>query len=249
MRRCAHSVLVFAAILATLLLASTIALGQEATVTARVEISGLKPAKKGSRPAADLSNVVIWLTPLDGQTLPKAGDAKGPAPAITQQNKSFTPHILAVQVGTAVLFPNRDHFLHNVFSLHDGRQFDLGFYEAGSSKAVRFDRPGVSYLFCNIHPEMTAAVIAVETPYFALSDAAGRLTIPGVAEGQYKLHVWSEQSLAEDLKKLEKEVNITPSNANLGLITLQANPNFLTAHKNKYGQDYVPPATADYNHP
>jgi len=222
---------------------------QGVTVTAQVEIADTKPVEKGAAAGTDLSNVVIWLTPADGRTLAKLVETKAPVPTITQQNKSFTPHVLAVQVGTAVLFPNRDRFLHNVFSLHEGRQFDLGFYEAGSAKSVRFDRPGVSYLFCNIHPEMTAAVVAVETPYFALSDSSGHLTIPGVAEGKYILHVWSERSLAEDLKKLEREVNISAGAANLGVITLQPNPNFTTAHKNKYGQDYVPPAAGDYNHP
>lgn len=239
---------VFAAFVAVLLPYAVVR-GQEAIVTAQVEISGPKPAKENSGSARDLSNVVIWLTPADGRTLPKAPATKGPVPTITQQNKSFSPHILVVPVGTAVLFPNRDRFLHNVFSLHEGKQFDLGFYEAGSAKSVRFDRPGVSYLFCNIHPEMTAAVVAVETPYFALSDAAGHLTIPAVAQGKYKLHVWSEQSVTEDLKKLEREVTVLTGNANLGIIAVKANPNFTAAHKNKYGQDYVPPAISDYNHP
>jgi plastocyanin len=243
-----HSMVVLLAFVVALLFPYAAVRGQEAVVTAQVEISGLKPAKQSSG-SRDFSNVVIWLTPADGRTLPKTAEAKGPTPTITQQNKSFSPHILVVQVGTAVLFPNRDRFLHNVFSLHEGKQFDLGFYEAGSAKSVRFDRPGVSYLFCNIHPEMTAAVVAVETPYFALSDAVGRVTIAGVAEGKYRLHVWSEQSVTEDLKKLEREVTIVTGNSNLGVIAVEANPNFNAAHKNKYGQDYVPPATADYSRP
>jgi len=222
---------------------------QQATLTARVEMSGVKPVKKSLSEAGDLSNVVIWLTPTDGNAITTAGERKRPTPTITQQNKSFTPHVLAVQVGTVVLFPNKDRFLHNIFSLHDGRQFDLGFYEAGSAKSVRFDRPGVSYLFCNIHPEMAAAVIAVDTPYFATSDASGKILIQGVAEGKYVLHVWSDRSLPEDLKKLETEVNISGSSGNLGIIHLTPNPNFTTAHKNKYGQDYVPPTTSDYGHP
>jgi len=222
---------------------------QQAAVTAHVEKSGLKSAKKTTAPASDLSEVVIWLTPSDGHLPAASADAKRPAPTIAQQNKSFAPHVLVVQVGTVVQFPNRDRFLHNIFSLHEGRQFDLGFYEAGSAKTVRFDRPGVSFLFCNIHPEMNAAVVAVETPYFAISNKAGELTIPDVAEGKYHLHVWSEQSLPEDLKKLEREVTVSSGTLDLGAIHLNANPNFTTAHKNKYGQDYVPPAASDYNHP
>ncbi len=225
------------------------AIAQQATVTAHVEKRSVRSAKKSAAPASDLSDVAIWLTPSDGHIPAATGEPKRPAPTITQQNKSFTPHVLIVQVGTVVLFPNRDRFLHNIFSLHDGRQFDLGFYEAGSAKTVRFDRQGVSFLFCNIHPEMNAAVVAVETPFFAISDAAGSLTIPGVAEGKYQLHVWSEQSLPEDLQKLEKEVTVASGTLDLGAIHLTADPNFTTAHKNKYGQDYVPPAASNYNHP
>ena len=222
---------------------------QRRSVSAAVEITGGKAAKKGDAPGADLSGVVIWLTPADGRALPSAGELKRPRPTITQQNKSFTPHVLVVQVGTSVLFPNKDRFLHNVFSLHDGRQFDLGFYEAGSAKSVHFDRSGVSYLFCNIHPEMTAAVIAVETPYFGASDASGKIAIPDIADGKSILHVWYERSLPEDLNKLEREVDVASGSADLGVLRVQANPYFTSAHKNKYGQDYVPPASSDYSHP
>src|SRR5208282_4605915 len=155
---------------------------QETTVTAQIEVVSGRLAKKGVGAANNSANFVVWLTPADGRALPKPSNNERQLPTIVQQNKSFTPHITAVQVGSLIQFPNRDRFLHNVFSLHDGKQFDLGFYEAGSAKTVRFDRPGVSFLFCNIHPEMTAAVIAVETPYFGISDSTGRVTINGVAE-------------------------------------------------------------------
>ena len=76
----------------------------------------------------------------------------------------FTPHILVVPVGSVVRFPNADPFFHNVFSLFDGKRFDLGLYEAGSTKEVTFSREGLSYIFCNIHPEMSAVVISLSTP-------------------------------------------------------------------------------------
>jgi plastocyanin len=224
-------------------------LAQETNVTARIEMNAASAETKGATPARELSNVVVWLTTADGRGLPKAGESNKAIPVIVQQNKSFSPHISVVQVGTAIQFPNRDRFLHNVFSLHDGKQFDLGFYEAGSTKTVRFDRAGVSYLFCNIHPEMTAAVVAVETPYFGISDGTGRLNIGGVSDGKYILHVWSERSLPEDLKKLQKEVTINAGSGNLGVIHMRENPDFTAAHKNKYGQDYVPPAGGEYDHP
>jgi plastocyanin len=218
-----------------------LAQSQQTPVTVQVEIvnakAGKKPVSTGG--AADSSNVVVWLTPIGvaAATLPAR-----PAPQIAQIDKSFDPHVLAIQAGTAVQFPNRDPFLHNVFSLFDGKRFDLGFYEAGSSKTVHFDRAGVSFLFCNIHPEMSAAVIAVETPYFGLSNRSGRVTISDVPEGRYQLYVWYERSLPEDLKSASRAVTISEGARSLETIKVIENSNFSLEHKNKYGQDYIPPA-------
>lgn len=220
--------------------------GQSVTVAAHVEFSGRKLDKKGG---PDASNVVVWLTRSAAERLTPAASSSHTVPQLVQQNKAFSPHVLVVQVGELVQFPNKDHFLHNVFSLYDGKRFDLGFYEAGSSKSVRFDRPGVSFLFCNIHPEMSAAVVAVDTPYFAVSDASGRIEIPSVPEGKYDLHVWSEQGMPAELKALERQVTITPSAHDLGTIRVKANPEFTAQHKNKYGQNYVPPSSSDYIRP
>ena len=171
------------------------------------------------------------------------------APQIIQRNKSFQPHILVVEVGTVVQFPNKDPFFHNIFSLFDGQRFDLGLYESGSSRAVRFDRAGVSFLFCNIHPEMNAAIVAVETPYFGLSDHSGYLAIPEVPDGRYEMHVWYERGLPEDLKSLNQRIVISKSTRSLGTIRVLNNVNFTTAHQNKYGQDYVPPRSSQLRTP
>jgi plastocyanin len=90
---------------------------------------------------------------------------------LLQKNKMFTPHLLVVPVGSSVAFPNADPFFHNVFSLFDGRRFDLGLYEAGSTRSVVFSREGVSYIFCDIHSEMSAVVIALATPYYGFADS------------------------------------------------------------------------------
>ncbi len=128
------------------------------------------------------------------------------APTITQRDKAFEPHLLVVPVGTVVQFPNKDPFFHNVFSLFDGKRFDLGLYEAGSSKPVHFDRAGVSFLFCNIHPEMSAVIVAVGSPYYAVSDKDGHVTLPNVPDGRYEVRVWYERSMPEELKKLAEVV-------------------------------------------
>jgi hypothetical protein len=168
---------------------------------------------------------------------------------LTQHNKTFEPHVLVVEVGTVVQFPNKDPFFHNIFSLFDGKRFDLGLYEAGTTRSVRFDRPGISYLFCNIHAEMSAVVVAVETPYYAISNSSGNISIHDVPDGRYQLHVWYERTLPEDLKGLTVPVTISDSERSLGAIKVIENPNFTLAHKNKYGQDYVPPPSPGYPSP
>ena len=223
-------------------------------VTVKVEIINSQVAKTpaAAKETGDVSNIVVWLTPLGplagtGSSIPSGHSA----PQIAQIKKSFDPHVLVIQVGTAVQFPNKDPFLHNVFSLFDGKRFDLGFYEAGSSKTVHFDRAGVSFLFCNIHPEMSGAVVAVDTPYFGISDRNGRVTIPNVPDGRYQLNVWYERSLPEDLKTAGRTVTISDASRFLEPVRVVENPNFTLEHKNKYGQDYIPPANSSpvYNHP
>jgi plastocyanin len=224
---------------------------QASTVTAEVSVS--KPGTGGHQRGiarADESQVVVWLTPLDA---PAPADPTAPAaaktPELVQRNKSFEPHIIVVQVGSLIEFPNKDPFFHNIFSMYDGKRFDLGLYEAGTSRSVRFDRPGVSFLFCNIHAEMSAVVVVVDTPYFALSDRAGHVTIPNVPDGRYQMHVWYERSLPENLKGLSRVVTISENARTLGRIRVIDNPNYTFAHKNKYGEDYVPPPTQGYEHP
>jgi plastocyanin len=218
-------------------------------VTVRVEIANPQAGKKAApgKEPADSSNIVIWLVPADPVSVSTSASSLPPVRTptqITQINKSFDPHVLVIQVGTPVQFPNKDPFLHNVFSLFDGKRFDLGFYEAGSSKTVHFDRPGVSFLFCNIHPEMSGAVIAVDTPYFGISDRKGRVSIQNVPDGRYQLNVWYERSLAEDLKAAGRAVTISADSRSIEPIRVVENPNFSLEHKNKYGQDYVPPSSS-----
>lgn len=217
-------------------------------VTARTElVKGRVEKPSPHRSGLDNSNVVVWLTPLgnNASTPPSSGSTV--QPKLTQYNKRFEPHLLVVEVGTVVQFPNKDPFFHNIFSLFDGKRFDLGLYEAGTTRSVRFDRPGVSYLFCNIHAEMSAVIIAVETPYFGLSNQSGIVTIRDVPNGRYQMHVWYERSQPEDLKELTRMVTISDSGRNLDPIKVQYNSDFTSAHKNKYGEDYVPPPSPGYN--
>jgi plastocyanin len=213
-----------------LLFAST-TLAQTVTVTAHV--GGAVKARNGRTKA------VIWLTPESG-TVPVQPQAPSPPPRLVQHNKSFVPHLLVVPVGSVVEFPNHDPFFHNVFSLFEGKRFDLGLYEAGSTRDVHFDKPGVSYIFCNIHAEMSAVIIALATPYYGISDNRGQMAIPNVPSGSYKLQVWSETASPEDLNANARQVQISADSADLGELRIPR-PGQSLAHKNKYGHDYDPP--------
>jgi plastocyanin len=207
-------------------------------VVARTES---KPKDKQAR-----GDVVVWLTPLDqhSELHAVAQQASTPLPRLVQKDKRFTPHLLVIPAGTAVEFPNRDPFFHNVFSLFEGKRFDLGLYEAGTTRVVHFDRTGVSYIFCNIHPEMSAVVVSLQTPYYAVSDANGKITIPHVPEGRYMLQVWSERASVDSLKALNREVAVSGGDLSLGTIRLSED-SLPAPHKNKYGRDYDAPGS-DY---
>jgi hypothetical protein len=235
-------ILLYSLACTALFLTCTPVSSQEVTLSGRVKLLSPEKQPESSRAAG----VVIWLTPLDSHTPLK------PFPArplrLVQHNKSFEPHLLIVPVGAVVQFPNHDPFFHNVFSLFEGKRFDLGLYEAGSSRNVSFDRPGVSYIFCNIHAEMSAVVIALDTPFYSVSTSKGEVVIPDVPVGRYSMHLWYETALPETLKTLTREINVTESSSSLGVLEVTAE-RAASAHKNKYGMDYEPPApnTPGYN--
>lgn len=214
---------------------------QLVTVSGKVAVERVLASNKHpDRP--DNSKVVIWLASADPSsrvvTFPTNGQLR-----LTQKDKSFVPSLLIVPVGSSIEFPNHDPFFHNVFSLFNGKRFDLGLYEAGSSRSVKFDREGVSYIFCNIHPEMHAVVIALETPFFARSDVAGSFSIPDVPPGSYQLHVWYEHATPKVLQDLDQMIAVSGKRMELPPIRLVAAQELSAEHKNKFGKDYdrLPP--------
>jgi hypothetical protein len=113
-----------------------------------------------------------------------------------QRAEQFVPRILAITAGTTVDFPNNDKTFHNVFSLSRIRTFDLGRFAPGRTGSVRFDRPGIVPVFCDIHSHMSANVFVFSHPFYAVSDDEGRYEIDGVPPGTYTLMVWSEMGSA-----------------------------------------------------
>jgi plastocyanin len=114
-----------------------------------------------------------------------------------QRNETFVPHVLAIMTGTTVDFPNSDAFYHNVFSLSKTARFDLGRYAAGRSKPVRFDKPGIVRVFCDIHSHMNAFILVFSHPFFALTNADGRYGIENVPPGTYNVVAWNEGTASE----------------------------------------------------
>lgn len=200
-----------------------------ASVTGRVDLP--RPAASAHKPA-----VVVWLSPVKrSSALPPVRPGRF---TLVQKNRMFSPHLLVIPVGSTVAFPNEDPFFHNVFSLFNGKRFDLGLYEAGSSKQVVFSREGVSYIFCNIHPEMSAVVISLSTSLYAVPDPSGHFTVHQVPAGDYDVHVWIEGIPQPALDKLSRRVHLrTGESANLNL-DASAAPRSPSEHLNKFGRPY-----------
>lgn len=208
--------------------------GAPVTVAGTVSVSGA-PER------ADLRDVVVWLSPVGAREARPTGEAR--RFKIDQRDKTFHPHVLVVPVGSFVDFPNLDPIFHNVFSLFDGKKFDLGLYEAGTTRGVRFTRSGICYVFCNIHPDMSAVVVVVDSNLYATSAANGSVTISDVPPGRYRVSVWHERFTPEDAREFPKEVTIGPGAATVGAIKLKYTRQLPDAHKNKFGREYAPPGT------
>jgi plastocyanin len=155
------------------------------------EVSG--SVTLGGKRAASMA--VVWLTGAR-----KAGPMA--RAIVDQRQKAFLPHVSVITAGTTVQFPNNDSVFHNVFAYFDAKKFDLGMYPRGASKSVTFDKPGVVALLCNVHSEMSAYIVVVDTPYYAVCDREGRFMLKDVPPGQYTVHAWHEggETAAQSLK-------------------------------------------------
>jgi plastocyanin len=143
------------------------------TVTGVMTLNG-KPVK----------DAVIWMS--------GSGKSKPLNAEIVQKGKKFLPHILVVTSGSTVTFPNRDDIFHNVFAEYRAKKFDLGMYPKGQTRTVTFDKTGVVSVLCNVHSNMSAYIVVVDTPFFAKSDDLGRFQIPNVPDSKLTIDAWHE---------------------------------------------------------
>jgi plastocyanin len=188
----------------------------------------------------DLSGVAVWLT------TPGKADNRLPQrhALMEQKDKKFIPHVLVIETGTTVDFPNLDPIFHNAFSNFNGQIFDLVLYPPGSSQSVRFRRPGIVRVFCNIHPSMSAVIAVVDSSYFTTTEEDGSFSIPDVPAGTYRVHFFHERATPENLERLTASVSVTAGISKLQPVTISETGYLPVAHKNKYGRDYPPNADA-----
>jgi plastocyanin len=192
-------------------------------------VSGL--VRTTTRPGVTPATAVVYAEPLDAAAPRRPGQA-----TLTQRNKTFMPHVLAAPVGSSVNFPNEDTIFHNVFSLSGPEPFDLGLYRAGATRARTFMQSGTYRVFCNIHPQMTALVVIVPTPYVTLTGRDGRYTLD-LPPGRFRLTALSERAGAVSIEVVSRAgASAAPD------LVLDESEWVATQHKNKFGQDY--PAAA-----
>ena len=146
------------------------------------------------RDLPDLLRSVVYL-----ESAPRGAFESGEAghAVMDQRNETFVPHVLAIMTGTTVDFPNSDKFYHNVFSLSKTARFDLGRYPAGRFRSIRFDKPGIVRVFCDIHSHMNAYILVFSHPFFTLTDQEGRYRIDSIPPGSYNVVAWNEGTASE----------------------------------------------------
>jgi len=190
--------------------------GRVGTIRGRIDLRRVAPALErrptvaslGAPLEQDRSDRAISVVYL--QTAPRgAFEPTEPVRAVMdQRNETFVPHVLAITAGTTVEFPNSDRIYHNVFSLSKTRTFDLGRYATGRSKSVRFDRPGIVRVFCEIHSHMNAFILVFSHPFFAVTDPEGRYRIESVPPGNYNVIAWNEGLASEPRPLVVPEASI-----------------------------------------
>ena len=150
----------------------------------RYESSGAN-SEKSLPPYALSEKAVVYLESVPGKYVPPETH-----PVLDQRDMVFRPLVLPILAGTTVDFPNSDPLFHNVFSLSQPKEFDLGRYPKGQKKSVTFDRPGIVSVYCEIHSYMFATILVLENPFFTVPNEDGTYSLKNIPAGSYKLNFW-----------------------------------------------------------
>ena len=162
--------------------------------THRPAMTGMEHSSAQQQPYQLSEKAVVYL---ESESI-KAVSFAPPAvhPILDQRDLMFHPQVLPVLIGTTVDFPNRDNLFHNVFSYSQPKEFDLGRYPTGTQKSVRFDKPGIVRVYCDIHSHMNATILVLENPYFVVPDDQGLFSIKNIPGGTYTVKFWCGRELA-----------------------------------------------------
>ena len=179
---------------------------------------------KGGKRAADVVTAVVWLEGAGGN---RPGNVQ-----VVTQDKAFAPGVVVVAPGSSVSFPNYDPFNHNVFSLSEEQPFDLGLYGRNETRIARFTKPGIIPVYCNVHAQMAAVVVVIESPFHGRPAADGSFTLSGVPPGDYRVQVWHDRG-----GRISQPITVGSSNAPVDL-TLDASSFKVKPHLNKFGKPY-----------
>jgi plastocyanin len=193
------------------------------------QVSGL--VRTITRTGVAPAPAIVYAEPLDASAPKRAQKF-----TLTQRDKVFIPAVLPVPVGSAVEFPNEDAIFHNVFSLSGPQAFDLGLYRAGDSRVRSFTSPGVYRVFCNIHPQMTALIVVVPTPFVATAGHDGRFSLD-VPAGRYRVTALSSRA-----SPVSAEHTIGAGAGVASELVLDESHWVAAQHLNKHGRAY--PRTA-----
>jgi plastocyanin len=204
------------------------------SVSGKVELHDSQDA--AVRKHMDYSGVVVWLEPQAGSSRPPV--EPGGTARMVQKDKTFSPHVLPIRVGTSVDFPNFDPIFHNAFSNYNGKIFDVGLYPPGTSRRELFTRPGIVRVFCNIHAAMSAVIVVLNTPYFDTSQKNGSYQFRDLPPGEYSLRFFHERATQATLDSLARRVMVTDGSVSLPAIGISESGYIVISHHNKYGQEY-----------
>lgn len=192
------------------------------------DVSGtVQVTLKKDKMKSDLSSVIVYLNQPNNSA--GASNAARKAYTIVTSNKQFSPRAIAIPAGAAVSFPNNDPIFHNIFSV--APKFDLGLSKAGETKKYTFRAPGITKIFCNVHPQMSATIVVTSSPYFTTADQKGNFLLENVPSGSYQIRAYADEGQAEQLLQVGQslvKVNLTIDGRNYKTVP----------HKNKFGKDY-----------
>jgi plastocyanin len=201
-------------------------------------------ARGGGGPArgSDVRQAVVYFEPA-AERGPKPRPREAPY-VMTTRGKEFLPRVLAVPAGGRVQFANDDPILHNVFSVSNGKPFDLGFLRQGPGRERQFDAPGLVRVYCNVHQSMVGYVLVLDTPYFTHPAADGSFVLGNLPKGPGKLTVWHEQTdLWTAAVTISGAVAASPVAARIEVIHPQVPP-----HLDKNGRSYFTSGRDQYRH-